>query len=103
MPGMRLSEAATSSRKIDGTISETGMTSEMAVMPSSEKPKLKKPPTIAASRIAGLLSTRPGKCCGRPQKKSANMIPPEKAARQFRGGWRGHPTYFDRARQLDAQ
>src|SRR6516162_10802540 len=52
--GMRLSEAATSRRKIEGTISRAGMRIEIAVIESSEKPKPEKPRTIAARKIAAL-------------------------------------------------
>ena len=58
MPGMRLSEAAISSRKIDGTICATGRISEIAVIASSEKPKPENPRTIAARKIAALVSAR---------------------------------------------
>src|SRR5690242_4715735 len=54
MLGMRLIEAAISSRKIDGTICATGRISEIAVMESSEKPKPENPRTIAARKIAAL-------------------------------------------------
>ncbi len=56
MLGIRFKDAAISSRKIDGTICATGRMSEIAVMLSSEKPKPEKPRTIAARKIAALLS-----------------------------------------------
>ena len=50
MPGKRWMLAATSSRKIDGTISEVGNARERAVTVRSEKPKPEYPRTMAARK-----------------------------------------------------
>src|SRR3954454_22518748 len=75
--GIMLIEAATSSRKIEGTISRAGMTIEIAVIESSENPKPEKPRTMAAQRITMLEprsnSQWPANCAARLSQMVAIM------------------------------
>jgi hypothetical protein len=73
MPGMRLIEAAISSRKIEGTICDTGSKREIAVMESSEKPKPENPRTIAARKTAALLSASTSQSLCKAANRSVSM------------------------------
>src|SRR3954452_4164991 len=89
--GIMLIEAATSSRKIEGTISRAGMMMEIAVIESSEKPKPEKPRTMAARKITMLERRSSCQCCRkvdhRPAASDSNALgPPTQRQARFNAG-----------------